>query len=66
MEEKIGRIKDLISKEKYEDVKTWLKENIHKYGSIYSPQNLIKKALGEGINTTYFINHIKNKIKELY
>jgi carboxypeptidase Taq len=66
MEKNIGKINDLIKNEEYQKIKDWLKENIHQYGSIYTPKQLIKKSLGEEINPDNFIKHIKEKINELY
>ncbi len=60
---KIG--KTMIEKEKYPEIKTWLREKIHQYGSIYTPKELVKKSLG-GINAEYFLKHVKEKVKELY
>ena len=66
MQKDIGKIDKFISNEEYPTIKEWLKEKIHQYGSIYTPKDLIKKALGEGINSAYYIKHVKEKVKELY
>jgi carboxypeptidase Taq len=39
----------------------WLRSNIHKQGSRYYPQDLIKKVTGEGINSKYLLDYLKSK-----
>ena len=44
----------------------WLKDNIHKYGAIYKPTELIKMATGEELTAKYFIDYLNNKYSEIY
>jgi len=44
----------------------WLKENIHQYGKMYDPQELIYKVTGETLNPKYFVDYITNKYTEIY
>jgi carboxypeptidase Taq len=39
----------------------WLRDNIHRYGSLYWPDELCQKITGEPLNPKYFIEYIKNK-----
>lgn len=39
----------------------WLRQNIHKEGSRYQPEELIKKVTGEGLNSKYLIDYLKAK-----
>jgi carboxypeptidase Taq len=58
----------------YEDIKegrlegilAWLRENIHKYGSVYKPAELIKKVTGEELTAKYFIEYLNKKYSEVY
>lgn len=45
----------------FKPIIAWLSEKIHKYGSFYSRNDLIKNATGEALNPTYFIDYLKNK-----
>lgn len=47
-------------------VKKWLDTNIHKYGSLYYPRELIKMATGEDLNPKYFVDYLKEKYTKLY
>lgn len=44
----------------------WLKENIHKHGAVYKPQEIIKNVTGEELKAKYFIEYLKNKYAEIY
>lgn len=48
------------------DIKTWLDEHVHKYGSLYLPKDLVKKATGEALNPQYFVDYLKKKYTEIY
>jgi len=40
---------------------SWLKENIHSQGSLYSADELTKKITGEKLNAEIFKNYLKTK-----
>ncbi len=44
----------------------WLKKNIHQYGSVYLPEELIKKVTGEELTAKYFIDYLNNKYSDIY
>ena len=48
------------------DVKTWLDEHVHKYGSLYFPKELVKKATGEALNPQHFVDYLTKKYSEIY
>lgn len=45
---------------------SWLRSNIHQYGSLYWPEELIKKVTEENLSTEPFLNYLKNKYSEIY
>ncbi len=47
-------------------VKNWLDENLHQYGSLYFPSELIKKVTGKPLDYTYFTEYIIKKYSEIY
>ena len=66
MEQDIGPLEEIIAKGEYQKIRDWLREKIHKWGSIYPPKELIKRALGEEIKVEPFIEHLKNKYGQIY
>lgn len=55
-----------ISEGNLKGVYEWLKENVHKHGSVYTPEELIKNITGEEINTKYFLEYLNNKYLGIY
>ncbi|MBK5253549.1 MAG: carboxypeptidase M32 [Peptostreptococcaceae bacterium] len=60
MRKKMDIDKDLNNLE-MDEIKEWLKENIHKYGSSKMPSEIIKDATGEKFNSDYYIEYLYNK-----
>jgi carboxypeptidase Taq len=44
----------------------WLKKNIYPYGRYYTSEDLCKKATGETLNSTHFINYATKKYSDIY
>lgn len=62
----IQDIDEQISKGELKVIHEWLKQNIHKYGSLYKPTELIKKVTNEELNAKYFIEYLNRKYKDVY
>lgn len=52
-----------FAKGEFSEFLTWLRKNIHVHGSRYQPEELIQKVTGEGLNSKYLIDYLKNKQK---
>jgi len=57
---------DQITKGNFHNVKQWLSKNVHSYGNLYDPADLIKKITGEPINGKHFLNYLNKKYSKLY
>lgn len=44
----------------------WLRENVHRYGSKYEPQDLIRGATGRPLDTGPYLKYLDSKFGELY
>ncbi|GAB2834231.1 carboxypeptidase M32 [Ferruginibacter profundus] len=44
----------------------WLKKNIYPYGRYHTSEELCKKATGETLNSTHFINYATKKYSDIY
>lgn len=47
-------------------LREWLKENVHQYGRLYKPKELLIKVTGEELNPRYFVRYLENKFDKLY
>jgi carboxypeptidase Taq len=56
----------LIEKGEFNEIHEWLRENIHKHGSVYKPAELIKMVTGEELTAKYFIEYLNKKYGEIY
>ncbi len=48
------------------DILYWLNEKVHKYGSLYWPDELIKKSTGKSLDSSYFVKYLEEKYGLLY
>ncbi|MBM3136884.1 MAG: carboxypeptidase M32 [Chloroflexi bacterium] len=55
-----------VEKGKFEGILGWLRENLHKYGAKYEPQELVEKVTGSKITPEPYIHYLENKYKEIY
>lgn len=62
----IDRLEEKMRNGKFESLKKWLTEKIHRYGKRYTTNELIQKSTGEEFNPSHFIDYIKNKYSEIY
>jgi len=63
---KISSLSEDYKEGKFSSLLNYLKENVHQYGKIYRAPDLIKKITGEDLNSTYFIDYIKEKFYPIY
>lgn len=47
-------------------IQEWLRENIHQYGKLYTPNELIVKVTGEELNADYLVEYLEKKYSEVY
>jgi carboxypeptidase Taq len=45
---------------------TWLRENVHRHGKKYEPDDLISHATGSPPNTAPYLRYLESKVGELY
>lgn len=60
------KVEDDLEKGKLENIHTWLNDNVHAYGALYMPRELVKKATGEELNPHYFTDYLTAKYNKLY
>jgi len=68
--EKITReIKDLddqFRKGKFEALLHWLRENVHKHGRKYRPQELVQRVTGSRIDAVPYVRYLAKKYSDIY
>lgn len=66
MQQQINGYQDLIAAGEFGPIRQWLKENIHQYGKMKSPRELVQAITGEGTNATYLMEYLENKYTDIY
>ncbi len=62
----IPDLKSIIKEGDFYIIRKWLKENIHKFGKLKSPEELIFDISGKTLNTDDFFKYIENKLENVY
>lgn len=57
---------DLIANGKIVRITEWLSKNIHQFGSLKKPLEILRDATGEEPNPNYLIQYMKEKYGEIY
>ncbi len=66
MKTDIVNINEELSEGKTTQCVSWLKNKIHKFGSVYQPVDLITHACGEEPDEVALLNYLDKKYEELY
>ena len=62
----IGDFDDRIRSGDFETLLQWLRENIHRYGRKYEPQDLVQRVTGSRITPEPYIRYLTEKYSEIY
>ncbi len=66
MAAEIPGYKDYIAKGSFKEIKGWMVDNVHKYGNLYDPADLIKVITGDDLRIEPFIDYLDEKYSKLY
>ncbi len=59
-------IPEQIAEGEFSTLLGWLRENIHRHGSRYYPDELIERVTGRPLDTAPYLKYLKNKFGELH
>ncbi|MBI3739798.1 MAG: carboxypeptidase M32, partial [Chloroflexi bacterium] len=62
----IKGLDDQIRKGKFDTLLGWLRENVHKHGRKYNPQDLVQKVTGSKINPDAYVRYLTSKYSDIY
>ncbi len=66
MEKDIGPLDELIRGKHFGAIRDWLFRKVHRFGSVYPPRELVRRALGEDLRTDYFLSYAKEHYGSIY
>jgi carboxypeptidase Taq len=62
----IPHLKSIIKEGEFFIIRKWLKENIHTFGRLKSPEEIIFDISGKSLNTEDFFSYLEKKLKHVY
>lgn len=62
----IDGLEDKIAQGQLLPLKSWLNENIHRFGKLYSADEISEKVTGETLNYSYFHQYLSEKLGKVY
>jgi carboxypeptidase Taq len=62
----IPGLSDQIQSGNFADLLTWLRENVHRHGSKFKPQYLVKKVVGTTISPEAYLKYLNEKFGAIY
>ncbi|GIN85714.1 carboxypeptidase M32 [Heyndrickxia sporothermodurans] len=57
---------DLLASGHLKPIQEWLTKNIHQFGKMKKPLEILKDVTGEGLNARYLIDYLTNKYTKVY
>jgi carboxypeptidase Taq len=49
-----------------EDIRAWLTKNVHSYGDLYDPADLMLRITGKKLDAEPYLEYLRRKYSELY
>src|SRR6056297_821628 len=65
-EDDIENLDEKVAEGDFEPLHEWLTENVHRHGSRYTTDELVRQATGEDYTADYFLDYVKSKYGDLY
>ncbi|WP_053219452.1 carboxypeptidase M32 [Virgibacillus senegalensis] len=59
-------VESIVNSGDFHAIKQWLVENIHQYGKLKKPLEILHDVTGEGLNPDYLIKHLQSKYARIY
>jgi carboxypeptidase Taq len=65
MAEKASGVRDGLEQGNYAPLKSWLNENVHRWGRSSSPEETLIRATGRNLETGPYLKHLSDKVASL-
>ncbi len=66
VEQELDGLREQIADGNFDELRNWLKENIHEHGRKYKAEEMTKRLTGEGLDPGYHIEHLSEKYGPIY
>lgn len=62
----LGDMDELIARGEARKIMEWMRDNVHQYGKIYTPRQLIEKATGDSLKADHYVDYLNKKYRDVY
>jgi carboxypeptidase Taq len=62
----IPSLPDQIAAGKFDQLLSWLRENVHRHGRKYTPAEMVKRVTGNELTAANYVAYIKSKFSDIY
>ncbi|MFB6491075.1 MAG: carboxypeptidase M32 [Thermoproteus sp. AZ2] len=59
----MGFVDEAVASGDFAKIKDWLRERIHRWGAVYPPKELVRRATGEEYNASHLLAYLESKYK---
>jgi carboxypeptidase Taq len=66
MKKDIANFDEVVETGQFDVIREWLRSNIHQYGMLYTPNELIQRVTGEALNASYLVKYLEEKYTKVY
>ncbi|GAB3066273.1 carboxypeptidase M32 [Virgibacillus ainsalahensis] len=63
---KENNLNSIILNNEYSQLTSWLKENVHQFGKMKKPLEIVEDVTNEKLNPEYLVNYLTNKYTAIY
>jgi carboxypeptidase Taq len=61
LESSLGRLDEIVAGRRFDELRWFLREAIHRWGSTFKPKELLVRQLGEPINPEHLVKYLAEK-----
>lgn len=66
LKSEIPNLADQIRGGQFSDLREWLRQNIHRHGKKFEPQDLVERVTGSKIDPEPYMHYLQEKYREIY
>jgi carboxypeptidase Taq len=65
-EAELGELDEQFERGDFEPLRDWLRENVHRHGRAFTPQELLQRITGSAMDPAPYLRYLERKLGELF
>lgn len=66
IEEDVGPVGKLVAEQRFGEIVSWLRDNVHQHGCRYTTSQLVEEATGQDLGSSAFLDHARDRFARLW